>query len=263
MSKAFGGTKSGHLGTIIVDKLSYAVVFFTFLGFSLAFALIFVPLPLPYRIAMATILVFGLGAVVSGFLLHTQLAKRSRVLRKALPVVYNWPLMRLVRSRFPSYQHFEEYCITRLENVWRPVASAISSPGVLAMVLCVGAGSWLTMCAANYVLFRALGAELGFGHVVIMLTIATFLGDVSVSPGGAGFTEAAMVALCAGFGVDYGTAVAATLVSRGVYYGFTFGGGGVSLAVLALRYGRSSREPAATVTAAPAGTPQEPLDTLP
>jgi len=75
-------------------------------------------------------------------------------------------------------------------------------------------------------------------RVIVIVTIATFCGELSATPGGAGLIEAVMIGMCAAFGVDAQTAAAVTLISRGIFYAYGLGVGGVSLAVLATIYGR-------------------------
>ncbi|MFW6189196.1 MAG: lysylphosphatidylglycerol synthase transmembrane domain-containing protein [Planctomycetota bacterium] len=238
MGKAFGGEKSAYFGTVLADKFAYGAVFFGFVVASVGFVLFNVPLPLASKIFLGGVVGLMLAAVLSGFLLREQIGARSGLLGRLLPGVYEFPLLKFLRRRFPTYQHFEDYIIDKLDNMWSPIQRAAGRPGVIARVFTIGAASWLIMCLAHHVLFRALGADVGFLRVLVIVTISTFFGDVSVSPGGAGFMEAAMLALCAAFGVGAETAAAVTLISRGIFYAFGLGLGGLCLAGLSVVYGR-------------------------
>jgi len=238
MSKAFGGQKSSYFGTVLANKLAYGAVFLGFLVASVVFVAVSVPLPLGYRAALGSIFVLVALAVISGFLLKERIVAGAGLLARLLPRVYNFPLLRFLRQRFPTYQQFELYCIARLENVWAPISRAAGSPRVILKVCSIGVLSWLVFCLAHYVLFRGLGADIGFGRVLVIVTVSTFFGDVSVSPGGAGFTEAVMLAMCAAFRVEHRVAAAAILVSRGLFYAYALGLGGLCLAGLSLVYGR-------------------------
>jgi uncharacterized protein (TIRG00374 family) len=135
--------------------------------------------------------------------------------------------------------------VRKLDNVLRPVVRATGSPKALAKIIVITTAAWLLYCLAHHVLFLELGAEIGFVRVAVIVTISTVVGDLSMTPGGAGLLETAAIALCGAFGVDYETAAAVILVSRGVYYALGLAGGGLCLGALALLYRRrngSARE---------------------
>jgi uncharacterized protein (TIRG00374 family) len=239
MSKVLGGERSACFGTVLADKFSNWVVFMGFLLASVAFVIIYVPLPLASKVVMAALVALVVVPVVSGVLLREKIGTRGGLLGRMLPWLYNFPLLRALRRRFPTYQHFEDYAIGRLESLWEPIAHTAGSPSVIIRVVLLSAVSWLLFCLAHYVLFLGLGADIGFMRVLIIVTVTTFLSDMSISPGGAGFTEAIMIGLCAAFGVDSRIAAAVTLISRGLFYLYGLGLGGLCLAVLTLLYGRS------------------------
>jgi uncharacterized protein (TIRG00374 family) len=239
MSKAFGGEKSSHLGTILVDKVGNGLVFLGFLLASVTFVLLFVPLPVAPRIVLAAAILLVAGAVVSGFMLRRKIGLRRPLLAKLLSAAYGNRLLAFLRHRFPTYQLFEQYAIRKLGNVFAPLRQAAVSPKALSKVILMSAASWLVFALAHYVLFRGLGAEISFLKVVVVITIATLFSDVSVSPAGAGFAEAAMMAMCTAFRVDADTAAAVTLISRAIVYLAGLGVGGACLAVLACIYGRT------------------------
>ncbi|MHC5033836.1 MAG: lysylphosphatidylglycerol synthase transmembrane domain-containing protein [Planctomycetota bacterium] len=238
MSRAFGGEKSAYLGTMLADKLGNGLVFMGFLVASVAFVAAMVPLGLAPKLVLAGAVALVLAAVFGGLMLRRHVGAKSSLLRRLLPSVYSSAAMKLVRSSFPTYRSFEEYVIHKLDNVLTPIARAAGSPKSVAKILALSAAAWMLFCLAQYVLFQALGAEINFVRVLIIVTISSFFGDISVSPGGAGFMEAAMIALCAAFGVAPDGAAAVTLIGRGVFYVFALGLGGLCLATLAAVYGR-------------------------
>jgi uncharacterized protein (TIRG00374 family) len=77
--------------------------------------------------------------------------------------------------------------------------------------------------------------------VIVIVTVSTLVGDASVAPGGAGFMEATMIALCAAFGVPEEAAAAVTLMARGIFYIVSLGVGGLCLIALIVVYGRSPK----------------------
>ena len=258
MAKAFGGPKTGHLGVLIADKLGNMSVYMVFLLVSVGFVAVFVPLPLGVKIALEAAVALILGAVVSGVLLRKHIGVQSRLMARLLRLLYDEPIVGFFRRRFRSYQHFEDYVIGKLENVFTPIGEAATNPKTLTKVVLISTGAWLIFYLAHYVLFEGLGAGVGFFAVLIIVSIANFCGDIGFSPGGAGFMEVAMIGLCAAFGLEKETAAAVTLISRGMFYVCGLGVGGLCFGVLALIYGREkpAREPRPAPEADPPGTKQ-------
>jgi uncharacterized protein (TIRG00374 family) len=258
MSRAFGGEKTAYLGTIIADKVGYLLVFTGFLILSVLFVVVVVPIGRVYRLLLGGAVVLVALAILSGALLKEQIGRGSPLLRRVLPVLYHGKHMAALRRLFPTYRHFEDYCVGKLDNLVRPLVQAAGSPRAVAKAIAISTASWLLMCLAHQVVFAGLGLRLDFPRVVVIVTIATFVGDLCMSPGGAGAMEAAMVALCAAFGVPYDTAAAVTVISRGIYYVLGIGLGGVCLAALAARYGRSSDHTGGKTGAADSAGPARP-----
>lgn len=238
MSKKYGGEASAYFGTILADKLGNGAVFTGFLVLSVIFVVFFVPMALIPKLIVAAALLVVPVVLVAGFLLHRHAGARFPLLRKALPAIYHNAPLDSLRRRFRTAEHFEEYVIRKLDNVITPVADAAGSPRTIAKVVAISSAAWLLFCLANYILFAELGADVGFLKVLVIVTISTFFGDVSVTPGGAGFIEAAMLGLCSAFGVQPDTAAAVTLIGRGLYYLCGLGVGGVCLGGLIVVYGR-------------------------
>ena len=245
MSKVFGGERTAHLGTIIADKVAYATVFLSFVIISALFVVGFVPILLVYKLLLGGMLALLIGAIVSGVLLNEHIGERSRALGKILPTIYHMKLLKFIRQRFPTYHHFENYAISKVDNLVNPLLGMAERPKAIAQVVLISVVSWLLICLAYQVLFHSLGADLSYIKVLVIVTVSFFLGDVSMSPGGAGFMEAAMLALCAAFGVRSETAAAVTLIGRGIFYLLGMGLGGICFGSLAAIYGRKQKEQAA------------------
>ncbi|MDR2064035.1 MAG: flippase-like domain-containing protein [Candidatus Nomurabacteria bacterium] len=76
-----------------------------------------------------------------------------------------------------------------------------------------------------YITFLALGADVGFAPVIIAQGLASIVGTVVVTPGGAGFFEVVMAGYFVATGIDPAVAVAATVVTRVVVLLGTIGSG--------------------------------------
>jgi len=242
MSRAFGGEKSAHLGVVLVDKLGNGAVFMLFLVASVIFIALSIPLGTAVKAGLAGGALLATAVTVGGLLATDKAKLRSHLVGRILPAIYGSALLRFVRRTFPTYDHFESYVTRKLRNVFGPMAHAAGSPKALAKILLISAVSWLLFYLAHYVLFAELGARIDFVKAAVIVTVASFLGDASFTPGGAGFTEAAMIGLCAAYGVDADAAAAVTLISRGLFYAYGLGLGALCLGALAALYGRRAQE---------------------
>lgn len=88
---------------------------------------------------------------------------------------------------------------------------------------------------AQWATFRAVGIDPGWPAVVVVVTLGTAAGALLGTPGGAGATEATMIACYAAFGIDRLDATAATLLYRAVHYAVLLVPGLICLALLELR----------------------------
>lgn len=236
MSAIFGGRKSTYMGTVLADKMANMAVFMALVVFSALYILFLVPLDVMWKIALQGGVLLLLAIIVSGFLLRKRVGTNSRFMGWLLSTIYEMRVLTFLRSRFPTYEHFEDYVIGKLENAFRPIRRAFDSPRYLAKALSLGLLSWFLYYMGHYVLFRGLGADIAPVPIFVIFVISVLCGDTGLSPGGAGIMETAMIGLCAAFGMEYGVAAAVTLVSRGLFYLYGFGVGGACLAALHLMH---------------------------
>jgi uncharacterized protein (TIRG00374 family) len=197
-----------------------------------------VPVRPAYKLILTGVVLLMALMVVSGLLLREHLHTKHPLFTKTLRGIYNLRLFRFLRSHFSSYRHFEDYVLEKLDNIMRPFFRIARSPGYISKILSISTAASLLQFLAYYAMFRELGVDIGFYGTFIIVSIAVFAGDMAISPGGAGFMETVMIALCGAWGMEYDTAAAVTLVGRGVFYLLSLGIGGISLLVLTLVYGR-------------------------
>lgn len=97
----------------------------------------------------------------------------------------------------------------------------------LADALVLSLIGWGAECVAFSLVLDQMGAPIGLGAAAFVFAFSAAVGAATLLPAGLGGTEATMVALLSGLGVDLGTSLAATLVIRattlwfGVALGFT------------------------------------------
>jgi uncharacterized protein (TIRG00374 family) len=100
--------------------------------------------------------------------------------------------------------------------------------------LALGFGVFLAVAAAQWAVFRSLGADVHPLVVVATVTMGLSAGVLLGTPGGLGTTEATMIALYGAFGVDRVVAASAVLLFRGLQFSVVLGLGLPSMAVLEL-----------------------------
>ncbi len=99
----------------------------------------------------------------------------------------------------------------------------------LADGLVLSLAGWGAECVAFSLLLDAMGAPIGLAAAAFVFGFSAAVGSATLVPGGLGGTEATMVALLSGVGVDLATAITATFVIRTTTLWF-----GVALGFLAL-----------------------------
>ena len=105
----------------------------------------------------------------------------------------------------------------------------------------LGSGYFLLSVLAQWLIFAALGRPEDPLVVMAGVALGASAGMLTGTPGGAGTTEAAMVALFSALGVDPNQAAAATLVYRGLHYASILAIGVPALLALEVRYGSRFR----------------------
>jgi uncharacterized protein (TIRG00374 family) len=94
----------------------------------------------------------------------------------------------------------------------------LGDSGMAARAVALGTALFLANAVAQWLIFRALGQEVGVLAVVAVVALGNAAGMLAGTPGGVGTTEAAMVAAYVALGVDRASAGAATLLFRGLHY---------------------------------------------
>lgn len=100
--------------------------------------------------------------------------------------------------------------------------------------LMLSAVSWLMLCVANFMTFRALGVDVPLFEVTAILVLGAFAGSLT-GLGGAGATEATMVGLYRWSGMDGSIALAAPMLHRAALYIFILIAGGICVALTPVR----------------------------
>lgn len=105
------------------------------------------------------------------------------------------------------------------------------SPGLLAMALVISVVAWGAEGVGFFLVVREFAPQAGLLAAVFNYTASTFLGSLSMLPGGLLAAEGSMTALLDAQGLDTATAASVTLITRAATLWFA-----VALGLLALPY---------------------------
>jgi uncharacterized protein (TIRG00374 family) len=183
------------------------------------------------------VLIFFLVAVISAVYVKRNLTLPI-IPERLLKRIYFFGPLKIVRERFSTYAHFEEYVMDRISEFLTTFKELLKEKKNVRNNLLLSYLIWFMVFLKTYLIFLAFGQEVSILLVVSVEAISILLGIMSLLPGGLGATEIIMIALfrSAGVGVELATAV--TIVSRGIFYAFSLGLGYLSFLYLKLIPGK-------------------------
>jgi uncharacterized membrane protein YbhN (UPF0104 family) len=118
----------------------------------------------------------------------------------------------------------------------------LSSGTLQAQATVLGTAYFLVNIAAQWAMFRALGAPVSPFVVIAVVALGTAVGTLTGTPGGMGTTEVAMMASFKLMGVDAVAAAAGILLYRGLHYASVLVVGLPALTILELKPKRGDLE---------------------
>ena len=161
-----------------------------------------------------SIILLGLAGVAA-FPQQRWIAILTLVTLVAATVALAWPgwLLRLLLWLFGAVgQRFGRVLASLRRSVRGTAVILQAAPFADALVLSLI--GWGAECLAFSLILDAMGAPTGLGAASFVFAFAAVVGGVTLLPAGLGGTEATMVALLSGLGVDLSTSLAATLMIR-------------------------------------------------
>lgn len=108
--------------------------------------------------------------------------------------------------------------LERGKDALRKVEDLIHDPSLVARAVLLSLLYVALNLAAAWTAFLALGHQMPIGPVFLATSLGVTIGAISGTPGGSLTTEAAMVTCYGLLGIDRQTALAATLLYRGLHY---------------------------------------------
>jgi len=104
--------------------------------------------------------------------------------------------------------------LPRARSVWANFRQVAASPGKLTLLLGGSIGQRLLVAMALSVSLRAFEDHLRLPVLIVVITLAAFIGGVAPSPGGMGVVEAGMILGLTAAGVSEADATAAVFIQR-------------------------------------------------
>ena len=237
LSKETGRPRARFYGTIVADQVS------NFAIYAAVLAPACVAVTLPGRPAFTFTLAAGLlAALTSGlYLCYRMLLAvehgRPSLIHKILGATLGRSDRIGWRGRF----------IRWWEELLHSLAGAVIGAKAWWPALMVSALSYAITVAIQMLSFEATGTHVGIAQVCFAISGAGFAQILLAAPGGAGVTEASLVAVFLATGVDAESATAGVFLARLINYAVVAPWGGVAFFRLQKRYGKPATEAVSVV----------------
>lgn len=228
LSKETGRPRARFYGTIVADQVS------NFAIYAAVLAPACVAVTLPGRPGYSFTVAAGLlAALITGLFLcyRTLLAVehgRPSIIHKILGATLGKSEGAGWRARF----------IRWWEELLHSLAGAVIGARAWWPALMVSGFSYAVTVAIQILSFEATGTHVGIAQVCFAISGAGFAQILLAAPGGAGVTEASLVAVFLATGVDAESATAGVFLARLINYAVVAPWGGVAFFRLQKRYGQ-------------------------
>jgi uncharacterized membrane protein YbhN (UPF0104 family) len=124
------------------------------------------------------------------------------------------------------------------EDLLHSLSGAATSPGRWWPAMAVSVASYAVTMATYFLCFQAVGAHVGIAETCFAISGAGIAQILLAAPGGAGVTEASLVAVFMALGQDAASAAAGVFLTRLINYAVVAVWGGAAFFMLQRRYGR-------------------------
>jgi hypothetical protein len=218
LSKFIKKTKTESFATVIFERssdslgLQFMVIFsIIFLMFSSSLTPGFRKLLLALFIVTTFLIVFRLKLIkrIGGL---TDFA----IIRYITKYIYNFGFW--LKKRFEHHSSFHLFVKDRIDRYLDVFFKFNDDKKVFETQMLLGIIRWIFLYFSVYLLFIATGTYVHFLSILIIQTIAMFLGDLSLIPGGIGIQESLMIGLYFTLGIPANISATVALMSRGITY---------------------------------------------
>jgi uncharacterized protein (TIRG00374 family) len=234
LSKETGRARTRFYGTIVADQVSNFAVYAALLP--AAGLMVSTSGRMPLSVAGAS----GLLALLAGGL---YVGWRMLVeVERGRPSIVS----RMLRATMGAGRAggWRQRLIAWWEDLLHSLSGAATSPARWWPAMAVSVAVYAVTIATQIFCFRAVGARVGIAETCFAVSGAGFAQILLAAPGGAGVTEASLVALFLALGQDVASAAAGVFLARLINYAVVALWGGAAFFMLQRRYGRpASGEP--------------------
>lgn len=233
LSKRFKITKTKAFASTILNIIYNFFIFSLLSIFSILFVILYIKISFAIKIFLL-IFLFGIPTLlVLLFLLRKRI--KNLILRKLLGKFYHTFLFTKVRERFDTHKKFEKYINKKIKVFSKFIKKSLKSKKHRAIGLGTTIGFYIFRYLTVYLLFLALGHDIRFIPIIIVITLSTLFGDLSFTPGGMGITEGLMIALYLSFRINPAVAVIVTFIDRAMFYFYSLFLGTIAFIYMTLR----------------------------
>lgn len=231
LSKETGRARTRFYGTIVADQVSNFAVYAAVLP--AAGLMVSTSGGSPFSVAGAAALLALLGGgLYAGWRMLVEIERgRPSIATR---------LLRAVLGAGPP-GGWRGRLIAWWEDLLHSLCGAATSPGRWWPAMAVSIISYAVTVAIQMLCFQAVGARASVAEVCFAVSGAGFAQILLAAPGGAGVTEASLVAVFLALGKDGASAAAAVFLARLINYSIVAPWGGISFFILQRRYGRPAR----------------------
>ena len=215
--------------SIVLDRIYNTAVFFVIAIISIFY--IFFNYSFSLKLHAPLLLVFAITStalVFVGYSLYKTkkgarvLVKFSKFIIKKLSHTRFWAGL---KKKYGSQKKIQKYISSQIRQFFKDIDYFIREGWLWTKGTGVSLLYWLAIFLQAFIFFKAVGVQIFFSIVVIIIVISNFAGLIAFLPSGMGITEMIQTGLCVLFAVSIADAAAAVLLIRGNYYlfGMVFG----------------------------------------
>ncbi len=205
-----------------MDQTSNSFVFSFPVIFSILFVFLFLDLPFWLSIILETIVFIVLLLALAAFFSRRKIDKTAavRFFYSNLQRMYNLPPFKFIRSRFDSYNKFEELVESSLEEFAKTFRQFLADKRILTQDAGLSAVMFVFIYAKAYVLFQSVGYDITIPHLIVSLSLILWINSVLPFPGGLGIKELIMISIYAMAGIPVTIAALVSIIDRAIYMFF-------------------------------------------
>lgn len=205
--------------TVVMDQTSNSFVFSFPVIFSILFVFLFLDIPFWLSIILETIVFIVLLLAIAAFFSRRKIDKTAAVLffHSNLQRMYNLPLFKFIRSRFDSYNKFEELVESSLEEFAKTFRQILADRRILTRDAGLSAVMFAFIYAKAYVLFQSVGYDITIPHLIVSLSLSLWINSILPVPGGVGIKELVMISIYSMVGIPLTIAALVSIIDRAIY----------------------------------------------